>query len=133
MIRFFYSGCYKEFPDGDVTPTPRLTLHIEMYSLADKYDVPKLGEVAAVYFHKALEDSKSSGDYLPCVPAIYESTPDSNTGLRSVIVKYVVNRGAKQELSKSLLKAAFIEAPQFGWDCFFQFQRHINKEWRFIG
>lgn len=125
MIKFFYSGCYEELLDGHDTLLSCLTLHIEMYSLADKYDVPKLGELAIANFKATLTVTKSSGDYLPCVRAIYESTPDSNTGLRRVIVDYVVNRNSayRGKISEPLLKAAFIEAPQFGWDCFLLLQK----------
>ena len=133
MIKFFYSGFYEELPDGDVTLLSRLTFNVEMYSLADKYDVPKLGELAIAHFQETLTETQSPGDYLPCVRAIYESTPDSNTGLRRVIVKYVVNRNIKRvwRMSEPLLKAAFIEAPQFGWDCFLLLQKSTaNKlEW----
>ena len=133
MIRFFYSGCYKKLPDGDVTHLSRLTLHVEMYSLADKYDVSKLGEAAIANFQEALTNTQGSDDYLPCVRAIYESTPDSNTGLRSVIVTHVVNRynTYRYKMRRTLLEAAFIEAPQFGWDCFLLLQNITDNklEW----
>ena len=134
MIKFFYSGCYEKLPNEPVTYLSRLTLHIVLYSLADKFDVAKLGELAIANFREVLTQSWSPGDYLPCVPAIYESTPDSNTGLRRVIVEYAVNgkqNYSRWKMDQSLFEAAFIEAPRFGWDCFLLLQRSsTNKlEW----
>lgn len=121
MIRFFYSGCYEGRSDEYFTPLSRFKLHVDMYSLADKYGVPKLGKVAIAHFQDALTaDGTNQGDYLPVVRAIYESTPPWKDGLRRAIVKHVVNCDSLDEGKKrdSLLKATFVEVPQFGWDCF---------------
>lgn len=57
MIGYFYSGTYAENldeddTDEDATLLSRLTLHLEMYRLADKYDVSGLMELALANFKK---------------------------------------------------------------------------------
>ena len=128
MIEFFYSGCYDEYPHPDLTHPSPFKLHLEMYSLADKYDIPKLGKLAIDYFRDALDiddsaiatDDRKQVGYLSWVRAVYESTPDSNTGLRRAIVEHVVNCDSGDEgiMSNPRMKATFVEVPQFGWDCF---------------
>lgn len=138
MIKYFYTDFYAALPADD-TPLSRLTLHIEMYSLADKFDVPGLGERAIAYFKETLATARSPADYMPCAGIIYESTPESNTRLRNLITGHVVESymTEKWERSDPLLKAAFMEAPAFGWDCFLRLQEGPqgpwNAGWRRLG
>lgn len=130
MIGYFYSGIYEGLTDKDATPGSHLTLHVEMFAFADKYDVPGLGEQASCHFQALLHKVRHVAECLSCVCAVYESTPHSNTRLRDLIVNHVVKLYvAEWEMSEPLLKAAFIETPQFGWDCFLQLQRNsISKD-----
>lgn len=140
MIGYFYSGTYAENLDEDDTDEDdkflsRLTLHIEMYCLADKYDVSGLMELALANFKTVLATLPSPADCVPCVRTIYELTPDSNTILRDVIVDHlVVNYGDMVRMwkgSEPLLKAEFIEVPQFGWDFFERLKQWLrtNSSW----
>lgn len=131
MIKYFYTDFYAGLP-ADETPLSRLTLHIEMYSLADKFDVPGLEERATAYFKETLATAPSPADYMPCAGIIYESTPESNTRLRDLITGHVVESymtEKREKRSDPLLKAAFIEAPAFGWDCFLRLQKGPQDPW----
>lgn len=130
MIKYFYMDFYAALPADD-TPLSRLTLHIEMYSLADKYDVPGLEARAMAYFKQTLDTARSPADYMPCAGLIYESTPETNTRLRNLITGHVVEcyMTEKWERSDPLLKAAFMEAPAFGWDCFLRLQKGPKDPW----
>lgn len=132
MVEYFYSGDYHDAAAEQNENLVRLTLHIGIYSLADKYDVPGLGALAMTYFQAILSKgakARRKDDCMPCVRSIYESTPDSNTGLRDLFVDHVVESYMNDKWKKSepLLKAAFLEIPQFGWDCFLRIQNGPNE------
>lgn len=131
MIKYFYMGFYAALPADD-TPLSRLTLHIEMYSLADKYDVPGLEARAMAYFKETLATARCPAVYMPCADIIYESTPESNTKLRDLITDHVVEcyMIEKWESSDPLLKAAFMEVPAFGWDCFLRLYKGVRDPWK---
>ena len=69
----------------------KLLNHIAVYAIADKYGIPELEVLAAKKFQDALFDSGIVGD-LPSLPAIvdavFDTTPDTNCGLRNVVIKY---------------------------------------------
>lgn len=134
MIEYFYSGTYTELEilDKGATTLSRLTLHIEMYSLADKYNVTRLGERAIDRFKRILAEAWVIDECMPCVRTIYESTPNSNRGLRDVIIDHIfvvfhdiiTLWNNKWEEGEQLLKAEFIENSQFGWDFFVRYREH---------
>ena len=75
----------------------RLHVHAQMYSLGDKYDVPGLKKEAARRFDKDVEipgdtKCKETLTLLSVVPHIYATTPDSDRGLRDLVVRHVFQR-----------------------------------------
>ena len=79
----------------------RLALHLDMYILADKYDIASLGELAKNKFEGVVEQSRPSffskgrglvHPVLEMIPRIYAATDRHNGGLRDVVVQYVRRR-----------------------------------------
>lgn len=64
-----------------------LSIHADMYALGDKYQVKGLCTLAASKFSACLHHHWDSKDFITAVQAVYSSTPDSNRGLRDVVVK----------------------------------------------
>ena len=98
LITFLYTSVYP------TKTASHYLLDIKLYTVADKYDVPRLKSAAqrsfldrAVrVFGKAKEAFEKTGDHskiekeprniIGCIPMIYEGTPDSDRGLRAVVV-----------------------------------------------
>ena len=64
-----------------------LTIHATMYALGDKYQVDGLSDLAKKKFESCLHHHASSEDFLTAVQVAYSMTPDTNRGLRDVVVK----------------------------------------------
>ncbi|KAF1828597.1 hypothetical protein BDW02DRAFT_574738 [Decorospora gaudefroyi] len=64
-----------------------LTIHATMYALADKYQVDGLGQLAKDKFESCLYHHANSEDFVDAVQIAYSSTPETNRGLRDVVVK----------------------------------------------
>ena len=84
MLQFLYSSTYR-------TSTKDLESHVEMYALGDEFDLPRLCQVARTRFREDLPSGYRTAEqnvFLKMIPRIYESTPESNRGLRDVAVWY---------------------------------------------
>lgn len=84
---------------NDSWATTRLHVHAQMYGLGDKYDLPSLEKEAARRFG---EDVKIPGHskretltLLSVVQTVYKTTPDSDRGLRNLIVGQIFQRYGK--------------------------------------
>jgi hypothetical protein len=63
-----------------------LTIHATMYALGDKYQVEGLGQLAKDKFESCLRHHACSADFATAIQIAYSSTPESNRGLRDVVV-----------------------------------------------
>ena len=131
LITFLYTSVYP------TKTASQYLLDVKLYTVADKYDVPRLKsaakrsftERAVRVFKKAKEASeKTSEDHskiqkelcniIGCIPMIYEATPDSDRGLRAVITiqaKYygtLLREAPYKEKCQQLVQ----QVPAFGWD-----------------
>ncbi|KAH8724450.1 hypothetical protein GQ44DRAFT_740330 [Phaeosphaeriaceae sp. PMI808] len=64
-----------------------LTIHTTMYALGDKYGVQGLCDLAKEKFESCLDLHVHSEDFTTAIQLAYSTTPDSNRGLRDVIVE----------------------------------------------
>ncbi|OAL51581.1 hypothetical protein IQ07DRAFT_585952 [Pyrenochaeta sp. DS3sAY3a] len=109
-----------EKPRTTVEITNPLTIHATMYALADKYQVSGLGHIAKDKFKSCLFHHVHSEDFVSAVRIVYTSTPDSNRGLRDLVIKafldhfhvdvlkipgFEANLGTIDELSIQLIKS----------------------------
>ncbi|KAG9186144.1 hypothetical protein G6011_02700 [Alternaria panax] len=74
-------------PDNSVEIANPLTIHATMYALADKYQADGLSRVAKAKFQESLDCHVDSEDFIAAVQLTYGNTPESNRGLRDVIVQ----------------------------------------------
>ena len=121
-----------------MSTTPRqLSLHLDMYVLADKYDIASLGDLAKKKFE---EEAKS---YIPffsefpvldMIPRIYAVTGEHNRALRDVVVEYARLQRTKPnyrdswttpiaitDLFRNRIESLFESVPEFAID--------ISRSW----
>lgn len=91
-----------------------------MYAAADKYNIPPLASLSLKKFTSAINFSLfTDTDLFSVIEYVYNTTPDSNRGLRDVIVAQTQTRG-RTIIADALLNARLEEitssVPQFAWD-----------------
>ena len=69
-------------------PSPDYSLHVEMYALADRYDIPALGKLAKAKFDNTCLTKWDTQSFLDVISRVYASTPESNQGLRVLVLYY---------------------------------------------
>ena len=66
--------------------------HAQMYALGDEYDIQDLREEALWKFEQAIKAKKGRSDEFPylldVIATVYATTPDSDRGLRDVVVAF---------------------------------------------
>lgn len=123
LLCFRYTTGYDDDPYGDERHPPphiaapaylnRLHLNAQMYSIADKYDIPKLKEKAAekfdaviwevyVYQRMPYTDATFIAEIIEAIPYIYSSTPDRDHRLRDRVVEVAYCRRREFENSPDL-------------------------------
>jgi hypothetical protein len=63
-----------------------LPLHAAVYGIAEKYDVSGLKELAKTRFESAAKSEWNSADFSTAIELVYSTTPDSDEGLRSIVL-----------------------------------------------
>ena len=113
LLHFCYLTEYKDDPYKDENDPPphikapayinRLHLNAQMYSVADKYDIPGLKEKAAGKFDAAILEMRDNqrmkthsgaslfDKMIEAIPCIYSSTPDGDRRLRDRAVEVLYN------------------------------------------
>lgn len=114
LLCYCYTTGYNDEPyDDENDPPPhieapayinRLHLNAQMYSTADKYDIPSLKEKAAAKFDAAIQKMHANGsmnlhtgaslvdELIEAIPHIYSSTPDGDRRLRDRAVQVVLSK-----------------------------------------
>ena len=81
LVNFFYHGEYSHDLEENVDIS-LLQLHARMFSLADQYEIPHLGALAAHSFASRCTQSWLADEFLASISDIYETTPSSVAQLR---------------------------------------------------
>lgn len=68
---------------------PALASSVRVYAIADKYGMPSLKELAKERFCNWAEGNWTHEDFSDIVREIFQSTPNSDRGLRDVVVRIV--------------------------------------------
>ena len=115
LYGFDYSG-HKISIGADEEPShvSELHTHVTMYAMGDRYDIEDLKEEALWKFKKAIEAKKGQVDEFPyfveVIPTVYATTPDSDRGLRDIVVAFgVLNLERMKDLPE--FKSAAIRVP----------------------
>lgn len=96
-----------------------LSLHVEMYALGDKYDVPGLCKLASAKYRGWLEVGWLPKDFLQTIGRIYETASDSNRELRDAVVDHVklnIDKLRSDQEDKSSLTLMTQKIPEFALD-----------------
>jgi speckle-type POZ protein len=116
MLTFLYTADYDL--DTDRSDSLPLQLHAQMYSLADKYQIPALMQLATKKYKQVLQIKPTFKDYFLSIPDIY--TPQtSGTELRALVVDYArryLGRALGQEHLRTSLLEIIDEVPEYGFD-----------------
>lgn len=97
MVDFFYTLNYSDdiepqpsqdnsVPPSAPAPSETLSLHADMFCLADKYQAPNLQAYAEAKFIKKLERGLSVTDLLDAVPIVFEMGPSSIKPLQDKMI-----------------------------------------------
>lgn len=95
--------------------------HIDVFVLADRYDVSGLGKLATKKFKKILDDIWLGMLFLETIPTIYEVTMDQNCGLRNAVAEhararwYMIKSVAEEEV-KARFEELIATSPDFAVD-----------------
>ena len=102
--------------DEELSYVSELHTHAEMYAIAEVYDIKDLKEEALWKFEKDIKDKQGHNDELKhvteVIPTVYATTPDSDRGLRDVVVAFgVKNLERMKDLAE--FKNAAIQVPLY--------------------
>ena len=98
-----------EVADGksaNLKQSPDYSLDVKMYALSDQYDIPALGTLAKAKLDKAFTDHWDSESFIETVPLVYESTLESNLGLRTVVLTHA-RKHAGEFMQEGQLRSSF--------------------------
>ncbi|KAL8916846.1 MAG: hypothetical protein Q9172_006083 [Xanthocarpia lactea] len=128
MMKYFYFLDYFEDEDDDQTSATfsELELHVQMFSIGDKYDIICLKNMAAIKFRDCCEEHNvwDSVDkrkaavktLVSAVPAVYKNTPDDDVILRPPLVNTITERLNKDSALLHELKDMCLQYPKFSYD-----------------
>ncbi|PSN58851.1 hypothetical protein BS50DRAFT_538210 [Corynespora cassiicola Philippines] len=118
MVAFFYEADYVEdLPDGaEVSP---LQLHVRMFALADQYDIPDLGMIAAKKYSSRCTKPWIPMEFLESVRDVYDTTLMSNRTLRDMVcmtIRKHLPQMLDDEGIAELYEETLAESPEFAKD-----------------
>lgn len=109
MLSFMYSSHY-------LCPEANLAAHVGVYAMGNMFDLPRLSQYAKCKFNDSLThvSDEDPMTFISLIPRIYESTPESDRGLRDAAV---LNARRKYDYHTANLdyKDAFNEVLQSTW------------------
>lgn len=91
-----------------------LILHVKVYALAEKYDIPLLKALSLNKFEEAVRQYWDSDCLLDAAREAYTSTIQEDQGMRTAVVKTFYTHG--ELLDKEHVQELLQELPQFTYD-----------------
>ena len=130
MLHFFYAASYPAIlpgPHTDMSLRSELDVHVEMYAIADKYQVAALSVLAKDNYQHVVNGYDDCIAVLRSVPKIYNSTIKTDRGLRDIavaeVIAKVVNKMEGRQMSSGkrsevvpLLESVVSDVPGFALD-----------------
>jgi hypothetical protein len=119
MMDYLYTDDYLGFGELPPKGSPsKPSIHIQMYSLGDKYDIPGLRHVSTCQYRASLRDGEASfEEYLASIPEVYQ--PPASNDLRKAAIdraRLELGKSTCSDESRSTLKRIMKEIPEFGSD-----------------
>ncbi|KAJ9645808.1 hypothetical protein H2201_003612 [Coniosporium apollinis] len=104
-------------PEQEADPAvPHLILHAKMYAIAEKYGIKGLKSLARSKFSTQIEQHWSSAELPETIQDVYETTVDSDRGLRDIVVQTF--RAHPELARRKDIEAVVRETPGVAWDLF---------------
>ena len=110
MLRFMY-----HFDYSNIHGASTMVFNAQVYGLADKYAIPALKSHACETFRAAIVSGWATEDIPSAVAEVYNSTPESDRGLRDQIVE-VANANIGKLLETWSFRDMLKETPCFALD-----------------
>lgn len=92
-----------------------MLFHAQVYGLAERYVIPSLKDCSERKFQKAISSGWQLDDFPLAIVEAYDSTPETDVGLRNVIVE-VATQNVKKLVKNSLFEDALREKAAFAAD-----------------
>jgi hypothetical protein len=105
-------------PPGTDPPQPdHGVLHAQMYAMGDKYDISALKAYSLTRFRRviATQSHLSVADLATSITEAYETTPDSDRGLRDVVLDVAGKNVVKLTRDDAFSRMA-VDIPRFGYE-----------------
>lgn len=136
MISYLYELNYS---DGKVTSTRHGDSHyispfdtnVKMYAMGEKFGIDGLKQLAKEKFEVAFDSVAPTklGQFLDVIPEVYNSTPDTDEGLRELAVTLTLTREDSRKDLTSLpeFKSTIIQTPEFALDLILKTVPHVKS------
>ncbi|KAK5707670.1 hypothetical protein LTR97_000208 [Elasticomyces elasticus] len=72
--------------EGVIEQLPPMLINVHVYVLADKYDIPHLGKIAARKFEERASNNPFSEDFAKAAVMVYTAAVDRDRELRTIVV-----------------------------------------------
>lgn len=114
MVLFMYGIDYERISRDRCQISP-MRLHVSVYQIGDKYDVPRLKEYAREKFASAIRTCWKMDDFPVTISEAYSTTPAADRGFRNLIVGTCLQYFDKL-LENDDFRAVLRETPGFAAD-----------------
>ncbi|KAF2434944.1 hypothetical protein EJ08DRAFT_722180 [Tothia fuscella] len=101
MFEYLYTRVYNNQSDVEASA---IILHAHVYSLADKYNIQGLKDMAGNEFSEAIVEEWNTPEFVTTVKIVYESTPPSDRVLRDMVtrvsakhIKVLINKDGTED------------------------------------
>ncbi|KAK3640308.1 hypothetical protein LTR56_011904 [Elasticomyces elasticus] len=88
---------------------PPILLNVHVHVLADKYDIPRLGRMAAKKFEERASNNPFSDDFAKAAVMVYTAAVDRDRELRTIVVSvanYITHNLGKTAIGEAFRKVA---------------------------
>jgi speckle-type POZ protein len=110
MLRFMY-----HFDYSNIHGASTMIFNAQVYGLADKYIIPTLKGHAREKFRTVIRSGWAMDDFPLAVSEAYNSTPETDRGLRGLVVE-VADANINKLLENELFRDVLRETPGFAID-----------------
>ena len=77
----------KGLPGEETSAKARANMYSQLYIAGDKYDVPRMRELATGEFMATVENDWDEATFIPLIRSVFEGTASESNGLREGIIK----------------------------------------------
>ena len=135
MISYLYE---LDYSDGKVTSKRHgdshyispLDTNVKMYAMGEKFGIDGLKQLAKEKFEVAFESVPTTklGQFLDVIPEVYNSTPDTDEGLRELAVMLPLTREGSYKHLTNLpgFKSTIIQNPEFALGLILKTMPHVS-------